>query len=206
MLFLIFLYQSSSRVSHKKLSFCCWTKVAKNIISFWKKPLFLFFDHFCKRFIFSCIVFKNILPLLFFQCLWKSILILLSQSLCFCSKKKHLKKILILFILWLLSLLLLCLISTLFLCFLFSLTMFPLLVVCCRYVYLLSFFCLFTLYHDSSSFFLKKHLYLFFFSFFSKTPFFSFVHRFLWNCFGSISIVVSPFFLLFFSIVFVRAR
>ena len=109
------------RVSYKKISFCCWTEVAKNS-SFWKKLVFLDFYHFCFWFVFSCMIFKNILPL-FFQWLWT-----ISCFFCFCSKKKTPPKNLILFILCLLSLLLLFLFSALFFCFLFSLTMFPLFV------------------------------------------------------------------------------
>ena len=77
--------------------------------------VFLDFNHFFCRFVFSCMIFKNILPLFFFQMSLKNILFLFAQSQSFCSKKKpHQKKNLIFFILCLLSLLLLFLFSSLF--------------------------------------------------------------------------------------------
>ena len=108
------------------LTLGCWTKVAKK-----KKKLFekyncfsWFLNHFCCGFVFSCMIFKNMLPLFFFQRLWKISCFFCLNLFLSVQKKSPQKTFLILFILCLLSLVLLFLFSTLFFCFLFYLTMF----------------------------------------------------------------------------------
>ena len=104
------------------MSFVVGQKLQKKILK--ETLVFVSFTILCYRFVFSCIIFKNILPLFFFHCLWKISCFFWLNLFVSVQKKNLFKKNLIFFILCLLSLLLLFLFSSLFFCFLFSLTMF----------------------------------------------------------------------------------
>ena len=124
--------------------------------------VFLDFNHFCCRFVFSCIIFKNILPLFFFQMSLKNILFLLAQSHCFCSKKNLTQKKLdfLYFMFALLVVTLLILLAFLWFSF-FSYHVSLLVFAQVMFVYSLSFVYLLSLslsYASSVQFFYKNHL------------------------------------------------
>ena len=168
----MFLYQSSFRVSLKKLSFCCWTKVAKNIIDYslnvilferntcfsWFLPFFaldLFFFHAWSSKTFCHYFFNVFEKISDFFCL---------NLFVFCSKKSPQKKILILFFMFTLIVVTLLILNA-FLLFSFFSYHVSSPCVCSRHVCLislsLSLLCCFCLFY-----FFFNHLYFFFRFFF----------------------------------------
>ena len=224
-LFLIFFDQSSFWVSQKKkMSFCFWTKVSKNItdslfIIFWRKKnlFFLSFIIFCFWF-FSCMISQKHFSIFFvFTFFFEKYLGSFALILIFLFKKNHLKKKVTLliflftvssefvlsflfriFMFTLLAVTLLILHAfSLFLFFLFSLSMFPLVKFASRYVYLLTLSCA----SSVDSLFFWQFTFIFFgVIFFICSSLLAKLFLFYLLC------CFAPFFSFVFSIVFFRTR
>ena len=194
-LFLIFFYQPSFWVS-KKFSFCFWTKVSKKYhwYSFYHFKNYCFSwvsSCFAFEFVFSCMIFKNILLFFFvFTFFFEKYLGSFALILIFLVKKNHLKKsdslnFSLVFLLTLFSLLFRIFMFTLLAVSLVILHAFPLFfsLLFFLFPYFLS-LCLplaMFIYSVScassvDSFFFWKFTFIYFSSFFKKRHPFSFVH------------------------------